>query len=176
MITKIYKFIFSYQFCSKLMIGAIGWFLRTLALKDAQSITKCLELTHDLKNLLEEINKKVFQYSRDLSFDAKKIFELKRLLDKIELEKNGLTFPCHPLSQLTLQTLNIIRNKKEAEKSYTILDIFEIWGYSAEKDEFTQISEILTFLTAWLPKRFWLWSMLYFKNWYKRLSTKYNSL
>ena len=154
MIKNILNFIFSRQFCTKLMIGAIGWFLRTLTVKDAEAVTKCLHLIYDLKNLLEEMKKKIFEYSRNLSYDAKKIFELKKLLEKIELEKNGLTFSCHLLNQLTSQTLDIIRNKNGSEKNYIILEILEIWGYNQEKYELTHITEILAFLSARFSKAF----------------------
>lgn len=168
MITKIFKFIFSFQFYSKLMIAAIGWYLRTLTAKDAQAATKCLHLSHDLKNLLEEMKKKDFDYGRNLSYDEKKIFELKKLLEKIELEKNGLTFSCHPLNQLTSQTLDIIRNKNSSEKNYVVSEILEIWGYNHEKDELTKITEVLTFLSARFLNRVRLWSI----SWFRFLKSK----
>lgn len=151
MIKNILNAILSRQFCSKLMIGAIGWFLRTLTVRDAEAVTRCLHLIYDLKNLLEEMKKKVFEYSRNLSYDAKKIFELKKLLEKIELEKNRLTFSCHMLDQLTIQSLKLIRNENGSEKNHIIL---EIWGYDHEKDEFSQITATLAFLSARFPKRF----------------------
>jgi len=170
MIKNIFNFIFSRQFCTKLMIGAIGWYLRTITVKDADAITKCLYLTHDLRNLLEEMKKNIFEYSRSLSYDAKKIFEFKNLLEKIERKKVGLMFPCYLLNQLTSQTLNIIKNKNESEKNYTILEILKIWGYDQEKDELTGITEILAFLSAGFPKRCFLWLLSWIqilKNWYK---------
>lgn len=163
MIKSIFNVIFSRQFLTKLMIGAIGWFLRALTVKDSEANTKCLHLVYDLKNLLEEMKRKLFEYNRIISCDSKKIFELKKLLERIELEKNGLTFSCHLLNQLTFQTLDIIRNKNGSEKNYGTLDMLTIWGYNQEKDEFTNITEISSFLSARLPKRFMLWCLVKLK-------------
>ena len=163
MIKNILNFIFSRQFCTKLMIGVMGWYLRTLTVKDTNAITNCLHLTYDLKNLLEEMKKKNFEYSRSLSYDEKKIFEFKKLLEKIERKKVGLMFPCHLLNQLTSQTLNIIKNKNESEKNYTISEILEIWGYNHEKDELAQVTKILEFLSARFPKRLLLWCISWLK-------------
>lgn len=159
-------FIFSRQFCTKIMIGSLGWYLRTLNVRDAESIAQCRHLIHDLKNLLEEMKKKVFDYSCVLNYDAKKIFEFKKLLEKIDREKNRLIFSCTLLDQLVSQTLNI--NKNESEKNYTVVEILELWGYDQENDELKHVSAILEFLSARFPKRLLLWNFSLLKVLKKR--------
>jgi hypothetical protein len=80
-----------------------GWILGLLSISfanDAQAAEKCRQTSFDLKNLLEKCAEQLRNPGRSNQQDLEILFEIKKIIEKLSVEKAGLTFQSRSLNNL----------------------------------------------------------------------------
>ncbi len=158
------------------IVGSIG-IVQVLLSNDITARIKCRTLCCDLKQLLEDFAGHLFCPSRNAQNDLPKLKEIKKVIERLDVEKISLFFPCQLLNKLIEESYPLfdrvrIKDGNSAHKpSFVGCELLELWGLGeSQPSKFAKPLEIQKLLQKSFRKRFMhmsFWNK--FKTWPRRL-------
>lgn len=153
------------------MVG-IGWLLGLFTLpiaKDLESKEKCLQSLYELKRLLWELSKYTNFPSRSDNGYYEKLIKIKSIIEKIDVEKTALAFPCYQLNDLIEKSLDIFKQLDPEHEnsafhiSQSVVALIHAWDNDIYRPTFEKISKIQKYISQPFLGRFcaWIYSLCF---------------
>jgi hypothetical protein len=149
----------------------IGWLLGLFTLpiaKDVETREKCLNSLYELKRLLEGLSKYTGYQSRNENGFYERLMQIKAVLERLDVEKTGLAFPCYMLNDLLAESFSIFKNLDPEHENLafhipqTVVALIHAWDdKNVYHPNFDNIGLIQKVISQSLPRRCisWLYSL-----------------
>lgn len=117
-------------------IGSVG-ILQVILTRDSESVNKCRLLCYELKRLLDDLAEYTLYTERSIEWELPKIKEIKKVIEQLYLEKEGLAFTYHYLDHLLDQSLALFDKLRVTEENleetvYQMsIELSKLWGQEA---------------------------------------------
>lgn len=152
------------------MVGSFG-IVQVMLSRDAEAITKCRFLCFELKRLLEDFADYLTVSSRNPQNDLPKLKEIKKIIEQLYVEKEGLTFSCHLLNSLLEESLPLFDKVRRTDGNpansphFVASELLQVWGLELTRPfKVSRLPEIEKFLYKPFLERSLTWIYGLFKR------------
>ena len=149
----------------------LGWVLGigTLPIaKDSDAKEKCLYRLYEIKRLCEDLSEHMHSPARSVNGYNKLLAEIRPNIEKLNIEKTGLVFPCYMLNDLIVESLVIFRafdphhENLAFDSTSTAVNLMMLWGGDfTHRPDFKKVEDIQNFICGSILTRCLKW---YFIN------------
>jgi hypothetical protein len=98
------------EWVKDVIMVCVGWILGLFTLplaKDAEAREKCLHSLYELKRLLRGLSKYSGFPSKTDNGYYERLSNIRFVIEKLDVERTGLAFPCYKLNNLIANSLDI---------------------------------------------------------------------
>jgi hypothetical protein len=147
-------------------LGIVGSFgiVQVMLSRDAEAITKCRFLCFELKRLLEELADYLTFPSRNSQNDLPRLKEIKKVIEQLYVEKEGLTFRCALLNNCLEESLPLFDKLRRTDGNpsnsphFVASELLQAWGLELTRPfKVSQLLGVEKFLYKSFVKRFFAW-------------------
>lgn len=142
------------------IVGSLG-IVQVMLSRDAEAITKCRFLCFELKRLLEELADYLTFPSRNSQNDLPRLKEVKKVIEQLYVEKEGLTFRCPLLNSCLEESLPLFDRLRKTDGNpsnsshFVAAELLQAWGLGLTRPfKVSQLLGIEKFLYKSFVKRF----------------------
>lgn len=154
-------------------LGIVGSFgiVQVMLSRDAEAITKCRFQSFELKRLLEELTDYLTFPSRNPQNDLPRLKEVKKVIEQLYVEKEGLTFKCPLLNSCLEESLPLFDKLRRTDGNpsnsphFVASELLQVWRLELMRPfKVSQLLRIEKFLYKPFVMRFLIWTCDLFRQ------------